>query len=74
MIPWALPLPTLISCFDVISNVDAALSFVVSHAVSRVRVEEALDAATQHHDYDVLKALLQVITKPYDYNKIDEAY
>ncbi|MBP3889288.1 MAG: YdiU family protein [Cellulosilyticum sp.] len=38
------------------------------------RVEEALDAATQHHDYDVLKALLQVITKPYDYNKIDEAY
>ncbi len=38
------------------------------------RVEEALDAATKYHDYDLLKALLQVITKPYDYHKIDEAY
>lgn len=37
------------------------------------RVEEALEAATQG-DYDVLKALLKVITAPYDYTKIDEAY
>lgn len=38
------------------------------------RVEEALDAATNHNDYDVLMALLKVITHPYDYDKIDQAY
>lgn len=38
------------------------------------RVEEALKAATEHDDYDVLKALLYRITRPYDYNAIDSAY
>ena len=38
------------------------------------RVEEALEAAITHHDYDVLIALLKVITNPYNYDKIDKSY
>lgn len=38
------------------------------------RVEEALQAATMHHDYSFLKALIKVIGNPYDYNHVDEAY
>lgn len=38
------------------------------------RVEEALEAAVQHHDYSVMEALLEAIRKPYDYENISEAY
>jgi len=38
------------------------------------RVEEALEAATQKEDYSVMASLLEVITKPYDYSKINEYY
>lgn len=38
------------------------------------RVEEALEAATNRNDYDILKALLKVVTNPYCYDQIDKAY
>lgn len=38
------------------------------------RVEEALSDATDKGDYDRMKALLKVISQPYDYSKVDEAY
>ena len=38
------------------------------------RVEEALEAATQKDDYSVMKSLLEAITNPYDYSKINEHY
>lgn len=38
------------------------------------RVEEALEAATENNDYTVMKALLEAITRPYDYSKVNEYY
>lgn len=38
------------------------------------RVEEALELATSKKDMSALKRLLEVISKPYDYNQIDEHY
>lgn len=38
------------------------------------RVEEAIDYATNKGDLSVLNKLLEVITKPYAYDQIDEAY
>lgn len=38
------------------------------------RVEEALELATSKGDMSALKRLLEVISKPYDYDQIDEHY
>ncbi|VYT71038.1 YdiU family protein [Clostridium tertium] len=38
------------------------------------RVEEALEAAVKNDDYSVLKNLLEVLSKPYDYTEIQEEY
>lgn len=38
------------------------------------RVEEALEAATEKADYSVMASLLEVITNPYDYSKLNEHY
>lgn len=38
------------------------------------RVEEALEAATKKDDYSIMASLLEAITRPYDYSKIDEHY
>ena len=38
------------------------------------RVEEALESATNHGDLTVLEKLLEVISKPYDYQNINDKY
>ena len=38
------------------------------------RVEEALEAATEKADYSVMASLLEAITNPYDYSKLNEHY
>ncbi len=38
------------------------------------RVEEALEAATMKDDYSMMESLLEVITNPYNYSKINEYY
>lgn len=38
------------------------------------RVEEALKQAVDNNDYSAIKALLNAVTKPYDYSNIDEYY
>ena len=38
------------------------------------RVEEALEAATKNEDYSIMASLLEAITNPYDYSKINEHY
>lgn len=38
------------------------------------RVEEALEAATKHHDYSVMAKLLEALRNPYDYTNLHEEY
>jgi len=38
------------------------------------RVEEALEAAVEREDYDVMERLLQALTNPYAYSSEQEEY